>query len=77
MAARDHALLLLLVVGAEERGRIADALLGGLVLLNEAFEDAQVATDLGLDRMRDEIPDLGLLILAVAVDAPVCAAGTS
>ena len=63
--------LLQLVVGPEEGRGIPDAVAGRLVLLDQLLKDPDIAADLRLDRLRDEVPDMRLPILAVPVDAPV------
>ncbi len=64
-------LLLLDVVDAHERGRVADVLHGLLVLLDEELEDARVALDLLARAVGHEVDDLRRLLLPVAVDPAV------
>ena len=67
----DDVLLPFFDVRAHEDARIADVFAGRVVALDEPFEDAQVALDLLLLRMSDEVPDVRLALLSVPVDAPV------
>ncbi len=67
----DNVLLPLLVVRAYEDRRVADVLPRCPVALDEAFEDREVAPDLLLLRMADQVPDARLLLLPVPVDAAI------
>ena len=58
-------------VQAGELRRVADVFLNLLVLLDQDFQDALVAADPGMAAFRQQVVQEGLLLLAVAVDAPV------
>ena len=66
-----HTLFVLDVEHPHEGGRVTNVLVGFLLLFFEHVENPVVALDAVVARVGSQVHDLGVLGLAVAVDAPV------